>query len=291
MKLKLALIGASLLAIAAAAPASAEMTEAWRATGFMMPESVAYDPGTQTLFVSNINNPNFGQKNGIGYVSQIGTDGKVIKEKFVDGLNEPKGVEVRDGKLYVATIGELIEVDIASGQITNRYAAEGSMMLNDVAASSDGRVLVSDTFAGSIYSLDGGALTEWVKDPQLAGANGLYITGGNVLVATLGDLSGGFANLKPSNVKVVNLETKAVTDYGSADPIGMLDGIEPMGDGMLVTDNGGGRLIRVGPDGQQEVLASPGAGAADQEYVPSMGLVIIPMTQTNEVIAYRESAM
>jgi DNA-binding beta-propeller fold protein YncE len=286
-------VGASLLALAAAmAPAEAqELTEAWRATGFSSPESVAYDPGTKTLFVSNINNPDFGSKNGQGYVSQIGTDGSVIKEKFVETLESPKGIDIADGHLYVAGIEELVEVDIAAGQILNRYPAPGAGFLNDVAVAPDGRVFVSETMTGAIYVLADGQLTEWLKDPQLAGANGLYVSGGNLMVAPLGDISGGFANLKPTNIKVVNLETKAITDYGSTDPVGGLDGIEPMGDGWLVTDNGGGRLVLVGQDGKQTVLATPGPGAADLEYVPADGLVVIPMTPAGEVVAYKEGAM
>src|SRR5690606_27656160 len=89
-------MGASLLALASAVPAAAQDWQpAWTVTaGLAMPESVSYDPGTRTLFVSNINNPDFASVNGQGYITQLGLDGSVIAEKFVDGLDGPKGTAV-----------------------------------------------------------------------------------------------------------------------------------------------------------------------------------------------------
>jgi hypothetical protein len=280
------LIAASAVA-GANAPASAQtLTEAWRLPGFAAPESVSYDPGTGSLFVSNINSPDF-SANGQGYVSQLGLDGTLTSEKFVEGLNAPKGTFVVDGMLYVAGSEELVEVDIAAGTIANRYAAPGATFLNDVVAADDGRVFVTETAQSAIYVLENGSLTQWVTDPQLAGANGIIVDGNTLLVATLGDMSGGFANMKPSNIKIVDLATKAVTDYGSPAPIGGLDGLETYEDGVAVSDNSGGRLLSVARDGSLTELAAPGAGAADFEYVADEGLFVIPMLNTGEVIAYR----
>jgi hypothetical protein len=60
-----------------------------------------------------------------------------------------------------------------------------------------------------------------------------------------------------------------------------------MDQGQMVTDNPGGRLLQVSPDGTVTDLATPGAGAADHEFIPDKHLVIIPMLNTGEVIAYR----
>ena len=281
------LVGAALAAVAASTPVLAQgLTETWRAAGFAAPESVSYDPATGTFFVSNINSPDF-SANGQGYVSQLGLDGTLVLEKFVDGLNAPKGTDVAGGKLYIAGIEELVEVDISSGTIAQRYPAPGAPFLNDVVVADDGRVFVSETMTSSIYVLENGALTQWLTDPQLAGANGLIIDGGALLVATLGDMSGGFENMRPSNVKSVDLATKAIIDYGSPAPIGGLDGIELYEDGAAVTDNSGGRVVMVADDGAVTELAAPGAGAADFEYVADEGLFVVPILNTGEVVAYR----
>jgi hypothetical protein len=85
------------------------------------------------------------------------------------------------------------------------------------------------------------------------------------------------------------MSTKTVADYGSPAGIGGLDGIEPTEGGMMVTDNSGGRLLMVAPDGTVTVLVEPGNGAADHEYVPQESLVVIPMLNSGELIGYRVS--
>jgi hypothetical protein len=290
MKSKLpASICVSLLSITMATTTvmAAEYTQAWKKTGFMSPESVSYDPVSKSLFVSNINSPNPTEANGKGYVSQLDLDGNVLKEKFVDGLNAPKGTYVVDGKLYVAGVEQVSEIDAATGKILNTYKAPGATFFNDVAVGPDGKVFVTETAQGAIYALENGKLSQWLADPQLAGANGIIVKGGTLLVATLGDISGGFDKLKPSNVKSVDIATKKVADYGSPAPIGGLDGIELTDAGVMVTDNSGGRLLEVKSDGSTAVLATPGPGAADHEYIPDQHLVVIPMLQSGEVLAYK----
>jgi sugar lactone lactonase YvrE len=262
-----------------------ELTEAWRTAGFATPESVSYDPGTDALYVSNINSPDM-SANGQGYISKVSLDGEVLEEKFTDGLNAPKGTAIADGRLYVAGIEELVEIDLTSGEVVNRHAAPGASFLNDPAVAADGTIYVTETMQGTIYALTDGELTQWLADPALAGANGIIVDGGVLLVATLGDMSGGFENLQPSNVKSVDIASKAVSDFGSAEPVGVLDGIERMADGVLVTDNGGGRLVWIGDDGTIEEIGQTGSGSADHEYVAERNLVIIPMLQGNEVVAY-----
>jgi len=262
-----------------------ELSEAWRLSGLAMPESASYDPASGTLFVSNVNSPDM-SANGQGYISQVSLDGELMTEKFAEGLNAPKGTFVADGRLYVAGVEELVEIDLASGEVLNRYAAPGATFLNDVAVADDGTVYVTESLQGAIYTLQDGELTQWLADPALAGANGIIVDGDNLLVATMGDISGGFENLEPSTVKSVNISTMEVTDFGSAEPIGALDGIELVEDGVLVTDNSGGRLVLVADDGTITEVGQTGAGAADHEYVAEENLVVIPMLQGNEVVAY-----
>jgi hypothetical protein len=261
------------------------LTEAWRATGFVMPESASYDPGTNALYVSNINSPDM-SPNGQGYITQLGLDGTVMKEKFAEGLNAPKGTFVAGTTLYVAGVEEVVEIDLSSGQVTTRHAVPGATFVNDLAVAEDGTIYATETMQGAIYTIANGTATQFVADPALAGANGILIDGGRLLIATLGDISGGFQNLKPSNIKAVDIATKAITDFGSAEPIGTLDGIEPVQGGVLVTDNGGGRLVKVAEDGTATEIGQTGAGSADFEFVADQNLVVIPLLNSSEVVAY-----
>ncbi len=236
-------LAAGMLTVSVAA-AAAEYVEIWRTSGFKMPESAAFEPASGAFFISNINSPQFAP-NGEGYVSLVDATGRIVTEKFVDGLNAPKGMDVAGNRLYVAGIEELVEIDIKTAFIVQRYKMPGAAFLNDVSVAPDGRVFVSETTQNALYVLEDGALKEWVKDASLAGINGVYVKGDTVYVALLGDISQGFQNVKPSNIKAIDLTSKTIRDYGSPNPVGVLDGLEPMpgGEGFMVTDNPGGKLL------------------------------------------------
>jgi hypothetical protein len=262
-------------------------TEAWRLGGFDLPESVSWDPAAQVFYVSNLGTDPM-SKDGNGFISKVKADGTIDTLKWVTGLDAPKGTEVVGGKLYVSDIDRLVEIDIVSGTIANTYPAEGAKFLNDLAVTNDGRVFIADSFGNAIYVLEDGKISEWLRDPALLGPNGLTIVGSDLVVASLGDLSGGFENLKPSNVKKVDLASKAISDFGTAETFGNLDGIEPDGKGgVIVTDNRGGRLLEVMPGAAPTEIAKLAPGAADFEYVPAAGLYIIPQMMQGEIVGYK----
>ena len=68
---------------------------------FELPESVIYDSENDVLYVSNITDHPF-KKDGTGYISKIGLDGSIIKKKWINKLNAPKGLTISKGKLYIA---------------------------------------------------------------------------------------------------------------------------------------------------------------------------------------------
>lgn len=282
MRFRTAVSVAALMAATILVPSASAQIFA-RIGGFSQPESVSRDPATGAFFVSNINSPDFAV-NDAGFISRLNPGGAIETLHWLDGLSAPRGTSVRDGTLWVAVADGLVEIDIASASVRNHHVIEGAMFPNDVFTADDGRVFVSDTFAGAIYVIENGAVSLWLQDPALAGANGLTIVNGTLYVATLGDMSGGFENLSPSNVKTVDLATKTIADYGSPAPIGGLDGIEPADGGMMVTDNTGGRLLVVAPDGTVTVVAEVGPGAADFELVADENFALVPMETTGEVL-------
>ena len=63
----------------------------------------------------------------------------------------------------------------------------------------------------------------------------------------------------------------------------MLDGVEPDGMGsMLITDNMGGRLLQQAPGGAAAEVAKLEPGAADHEFVPDLGLIVVPLTPAGD---------
>ena len=281
------LFGISVSASCAASGAIAGATELWRTTGFSAPESVEWDAAAGVFYVSNMGADPMG-KDGDGYISTLGADGVVVTAKWTTGLDAPKGMAIVGGKLYAADVGQLVEIDTATGAVVNRYPAPESVLLNDVTPAPDGRIFVSDTFGNSIWVLDGGVMSIFAQDPMLMGANGLTVVGNALIVADLGDASEGFDKIKPGMVVSLDLTTKVVTPYGSADPSGTLDGIEPDGaGGVFVTDNGGGRLLQQVPGGAAAVVAPLEPGAADLEVVLDQGLILVPLTPANTVVGLK----
>jgi hypothetical protein len=277
------------LAFVAAAITSAHaagVTEAWRASGFQSPESVSWDAAAQVFYVSNIGN-NDTPKDGDGFISKLDANGNVIALKWVTGLDAPKGTDVAGGKLYVSDIDQLVEIDTARGEITGRYPADGAKFLNDVTIADDGRVFVADTFASAIYVLADGKMSVFVQDPKLRGPNGLTTLDGKLLVAELGDVSKGFANMTPGNVKAIDLASKAISDFGPA-TVGNLDGIERDGSGgVTVTDNPKGMLLDIKPGAEPIEVGMASPGAADHEYAANLGLYVVPQMRDNAIVAYK----
>jgi len=285
---KLLSVAAALTIVAAATSAhAAGVTEVWRATGLDLPESVTWDAATMSFYVSNIGGTDPSAKDGNGFISKVDQTGKITALKWVTGLDAPKGTEIANGKLYVSDLAQLVEIDIASGKIANRYPAAGAMFLNDVAVGPDGKVYVADTFTSSIYVMANGKMDVFVKDAKLRGPNGLVILNGKLLVAELGDVSQGFDKMTPGNVKQIDLATKAISDFGPP-LVGNLDGIELDGQGgVTVTDNGKGKILDVKATGMPTEVGTVRPGAADHEWVQSLNLYVIPEMMDNALIAYK----
>ena len=138
----------------AGAQESDQVQKLWEAPAQLKtPESVLYEPIENVLFVSSIDGkPD--EKDGQGFVSKVSpAEGSILELSWVVGLNAPKGMGVSgdNSKLYVSDITDLVEIDIASGQIINRHSAPESAFLNDVASDKQGNIFVSDTTGTKMY--------------------------------------------------------------------------------------------------------------------------------------------
>jgi len=256
---------------------------------FELPESVVFDQKNEVLYVSNITEHPF-NKDGTGFISKVGLDGKIIELKWVKSLNAPKGLTIVNDKLFIADVDELVEVDIATSKIINKYKGVGSFCMNDVTHDKYGNVYVGDTYTDTIYRLNSfGQLTLWYYSPGLA-PNGIHIDDedGNLIVGSWGAVMEGWGTpeLKGS-LKSVNLHTKKLKNLGSK-KIGNLDGIESDGKGAYyVTDWTGGKLYRIKKSGSFKILMDVGEGAADHEVILDKGLIIIPIMKEGKLIALK----
>jgi sugar lactone lactonase YvrE len=272
----------------AVAQESDQVQKLWESpTQLKTPESVLYEPTENVLFVSSIDGkPD--EKDGQGFISKVSPmNGSIIELNWVAGLNAPKGMAISSdsSKLYVSDITDLVEIDIANGQITNRYNAPGSTFLNDVASDKQRNIYVSDTGTNTTYKLENNntsALRIWLQTPELNSPNGLYVDNSTnkLVVASIG-----------GSLSLVDLDNKTIGNLETQVPARSLDGIEgDTGENLYyVTDWAAGKVYAVNSDGTDYriLIDLRKQGTADLEFIASERVVIIPMMQDNKLVAFR----
>lgn len=120
------------------------------------PEAVSYDSTHDVYLVSNINGtPQV--KDGNGFISRIGSDGKMDSLHFIQGgrdgvvLNGPMGSRVRGDTLWVIDIDALRAFDTGSGRPIRSIdlTSVHPVFTNDIAFGPNGDIYITDTGAHS----------------------------------------------------------------------------------------------------------------------------------------------
>lgn len=266
--------GAAADTVAAAAPQYALNLKWETDTVLTTCESVVFDGENNILYVSNIEgSPE--EKDGKGSISQVNLDGTVKERNWITGLDAPKGMAIQAGKLYVADVDQVVEIDIAAGEISKKYPVEGAKFLNDVAATGDGAVLISDTGGGKIVQLQDGEISVYMD--SVSSPNGLFVADGDLITAHWED----------KKIRTVDMETKEAKEM--ANGLSNPDGIEAVGDGDYLVSNWEGEVTYVFADGEKKVLLdtkSQDLNAADIEFIADQNLLLVPTFFGNTVMAY-----
>jgi hypothetical protein len=258
----------------------------WEVTGLDVPESVVFDPGSGALYVSSIG-AEIMAKDRNGFVSKVSPDGKMLERNWVTGLNGPAGLAIANGKLYAGDIDELVEIDIASAKVLNRYKAEGGKFVNGVTSDDAGRVYASDTLTNTIWRLEDGRFEPWLTSDDLNGPNGLVVDGDRLIVGSFGQLPEGDKPGKLGTLTAISLKDKSLKKLPGG-PIGNLDGLTLLAPGQyLATDWVKGGLYLIGVDATVEQLIDLNQGSADLAYLPEQKLVLIPMMKDNLLAAFK----
>jgi hypothetical protein len=286
--MRLSSIAALVLAASVAAcGGSDEPVKLWEASGFQQPESALPDPDANAIYVSSVaGTPQ--DKDGNGFISKLTLDGKVTSEKWITGLDAPKGLAMFGGKLYAADVDKLVEIDIAAGTVVTKHEAAGAKILNDVAADSEGRIYVSDWPGNAIWRLADGKFEKWLESPDLKNPNGLLVESDKLIVAAWGAMEADFSTKTPGNLLTVNLADKTIANLGDGKPVGNLDGIEPFdADSYLVSDWVAGKVFQISRTGEAKELLKLSQGSADLGYISETRTAIIPMMMNDKVVAYK----
>jgi DNA-binding beta-propeller fold protein YncE len=272
MKKSLALLITMVIASAAQA-AAPKLVKKWETEATLkVPESVYFDAKRKVLYVSNIDGEPWGDDKK-GSIGKVGLDGRVVAAEWITGLSAPKGMAVHGNNLYVGDMSSVVVIDLEKGAIAKRIAVPNAKGLNDVAATPDGVIYVSDSPGKKVFMIKDGKPSLFLDN--LKGPNGLLFHRGELLVAD------------GTGAHKVGKDGKLTQISGSME--GVLDGLEPISENEYLLSTWQGTIYYIGNDGSNEIILDTREqkiNAADIGYDPAKRIVYVPTFFKNSVVAY-----
>jgi sugar lactone lactonase YvrE len=247
------------------------LTQLWETSADLTTsESVLYDEATGTIYVANIEG-DAAEKDGKGSISTISKEGEILERDWVSGLNAPKGMGIMDGKLYVTDIDEVVEIDVESATISQRYPLEGAQFLNDL-DTHDGKVYFTDMRAGSIHVLEDGQISTFAEGQ--GSINGLRISESGTLYGLDGEGLKKYAD--DGSFEVVN------------DVVTGGDGLVIIDEDTFITSRWQGEIYLIQEGVETKILDTQEAksNTADIDFIPDENIVLVPTFMKNKVVAY-----
>ena len=239
------------------------------------PESVLYDQERDLIYVANVNmNP--WEKDGNGFISKLDTEGNIVELEWITGLSGPKGMGIKGNSLFVADIDEVVEIDIESAQITQRYKVEGTPTLNDITVY-DEVVYVSGSDSNKLFELKDGEI-QVILEGELGRPNGLYAEADRLLMIT------------SNSSQLIAIDKASLDQKVLVDSIGHGDGIVPAGNGDYFASSWRGEVFYISPEMERiQLLDTREAeiNSADIAYIVEKELLLVPTFFKNQVVAYQ----
>lgn len=267
--------GQSASAAASPVPANSKIT------GLVMPESAVAHPDGR-VFISEIGE--FG-KLGDGKITVINKDGS--RQTLVDGLNDPKGLDLFNNQLYVADLDQIVKIGLDGSKAV--IAKPGDfpqkpVFLNDIEIDGLGNVYVSDSGDdngkhAAVYQISpAGKVRQLINDKSgIKRPNGLLLDGpGKLLVADFG--SGKLFQLNYAGDKpVVTLLNQG---FGGA------DGLVRDSNGMLyVSDWAGGKVWQLtDPRATPQLVSEGHQSSADIALSADGRFILMPDMKAGEMV-------
>ena len=236
-------------------------------TGFGHVESIAYDPRSKALYVSDFG-PEFkdAAKDGKGKITKVSLDGQILEANFLPAkgqvLNKPKGVWIRGNRLWVTDIDSVWVFDLKTKE-GKKLALPGVTYANDVTFMG-GALYVSDNLSDQVVRIEPADFLKSKTEPKVSvvfkdkaiNPNGLFPgKRGALLIVGTKD---------KDNPRAIYSMAPGKDPIALSDNFGVLDGLYQMRDGdILVTDWKTGSLIRWNKKDGMQKLAGDFKGPAD----------------------------
>lgn len=271
----------------APAPEPAKSEPVTLDAGFATPESVLHDADQDVYFVSNINGSPLDADDN-GFISRIDAETLVVDAQWIDGakddvtLGAPKGMAITGDTLWVTDITVVRRFDRKTGAPLGEIAIEGTTFLNDLTATADGLVYVSDMgvttgFAPSgtdaIYRIaPDGQVERLIAGEELMRPNGLAAAADGVWAVTFG---GNQLYMVAGGAKSSAIELPSTS----------LDGLVLLDGGDVLVSSWDAKSVFRGPvAGPFEAVVTDVDAPADIGFDTKRGLILIPMFNDDKVV-------
>lgn len=260
------------------------------------PQSITFDKKRLRFYVSQL-----GEKAqpSTGSIALLARDGSVINKAWIKGLNQPRGMAMKGGMLYVADGKSLLKIDVETAQIIKRFEQPNAFYLYDVSASERGGVYVSDPLSNAILKLESDeTLHVWLKDKKLEGPNSLAQRGDKLYVSSIGLKTSSLQSEtgKINEVQIATKQISSLTNQNNLKKIASL-GIDDEGT-IYATSLGAPELMRFSlEDGQllenidvqKSFDLKATQGLADFLYFPQSKEFWVPVKNNGHILVFVRS--
>jgi glucose/arabinose dehydrogenase len=264
----------------AAAPLAASVKTL---TGLTMPESsIVHADGR--VFITEIGG--YG-KNGDGKVTVLNTDGTTAT--LVDGLDDPKGIDLYNNQLYVADLNKVLRIDLDGKKTVFAKTADFQgtpTFFNDIEIDGLGNVYVSDSgddngkYAAIYQITQAGKVSQLLDENSgIKRPNGLLMDGPNkLLVADFG--SGKLFQMTFNAESGKSKLTLLNSGFGAA------DGLVRDSDGLLyISDWGGGKVWQLSePKATPQLISQGHQASADISLSVDGKFILMPDMKAGSLV-------
>jgi hypothetical protein len=184
--------------------------------------------------------------------------------------------------MYILERENLVEADLKTGRILNRYPYPRSIVFaNDITADDSGNIFITNSFSDplndDIFLFKDSKFRVWYSSDELAGVNGIALNSNEIIIGNSGK-----GLLQAIDLKSKNIRT--ICSIGAS----IVDGIETTNSGEYIVSDWLGNLFQINGAGEiTRLLEEDGiSNKANFAFIEKGNLLLIPSFLTGTIKAY-----